>query len=152
MTNEEKELLLRDLCARLPYGVQCKYNRILPIGWKVSNPSTDGTLQSIEIETSGIINVKIDGRLHGLSDVKPYLRPMKSMTEEEIEELQKEHLKDEKMFIDCIEKSRHGDDSMRGKVITYFAPDWCDKKMFDYRGLIQMGLALPAKEGMYAIK
>ena len=135
MRNEEKSLLLKDLCARLPYGVQCKYNRILPIGWEVSDPSTDGTLQSIEIETSGTVNVKIDGRLHGLSDFKPYLRPMESMTLEEYDEL---------MDIPNIALYKDGKTITNGREV-----DWLNKKMFDYRGLIPMGLALPAKEGMY---
>ena len=132
MRNEEKSLLLKDLCARLPYGVQCKYNRIFPIGWEVSDPSTDGTLQSIEIETSGSINVKIDGRLHGLSDFKPYLRPMSSMTEEERNEYEN--------FI-----TNEKDDQLR----------FCNESVFynrhhlDYWGLIPMGLALPATEDMY---
>ena len=135
MTKEEKTLLLKDLCARLPYGVQCKYNRILPIGWEVSDPSTDGTLQSIEIETSGTVNVKIDGRLHGLSDFKPYLRSMESMTLEEYDEL-----------MDIPNIALYED----GKTITYGREvDWLNKKMFDYRGLIPMRLALPATEGMY---
>lgn len=137
MTNEEKSLLLQDLCARLPYGVQCKYNRILPIGWKVSNPSTDGTLQSIEIETSGSINVKIDGRLHGLSDFKPYLRSMSSMTEEEDKEWQ--------YYKGRIAESC---DELLGKRIAD-CHDFFNSHHIDYRGLIQIGAALPAKEGMY---
>ena len=135
MTKEEKTLLLKDLCARLPYGVQCKYNRILPIGWEVSDPSTDGTLQSIEIETSGTVNVKIDGRLHGLSDFKPYLRSMESMTLEEYDEL---------MDIPNIALYEDGKTITNGREV-----DWLNKKMFDYRGLIPMRLALPATEGMY---
>ena len=135
MEKSLRELLLKDLCARLPYGVQCKYNRILPIGWEVSDPSTDGTLQSIEIETSGTVNVKIDGRLHGLSDFKPYLRPMESMTLEEYDEL---------MDIPNIALYKDGKTITNGREV-----DWLNKKMFDYRGLIPMGLALPAKEGMY---
>lgn len=133
MTNEEKkELLIKDLCARLPYGVQCKYNRILPIGWEVSDPSTDGTLQSIEIETSGTVNVKIDGRLHGLSDFKPYLRSMESMTKEERSEYKSLQVNYEFGYFD-----------------SYSSIDWLNKHHFDYRGLIQKGLALPATERMY---
>ena len=135
MTKEEKTLLLKDLCARLPYGVQCKYNRILPIGWEVSDPSTDGTLQSIEIETSGTVNVKIDGRLHGLSDFKPYLRSMESMTLEEYDEL---------MDIPNIALYEDGKTITNGREV-----DWLNKKMFDYRELIPIGLALPAIKGMY---
>ena len=135
MEKSLRELLLKDLCARLPYGVQCKYNRILPIGWEVLDPSTDGTLQSIEIETSGTVNVKIDGRLHGLSDFKPYLRPMESMTLEEYDEL---------MDIPNIALYEDGKTITNGREV-----DWLNKKMFDYRGLIPMRLALPATEGMY---
>lgn len=132
MTNEEKELLLKDLCARLPYGV------IVHLVYDENH------IVDREMGLNSLHDIMFDN-----AEGKPYLRPLSSMTDEEMEELQKEHPKDEKLFTDCIEKSRNGDDSMRGKVISHFAADWCDKKMFDYRGLIPMGLALPAKEGMY---
>ena len=73
MAQEEKDILIADLCGRLPYGLIIKCN--------------DGFRQSKEILVSidvgnGLINY--DWRL---TDIKPYLRPISSMTEEEKEEL-----------------------------------------------------------------
>ena len=137
MTDQDEKILLTDICARIPYGVMCDvdyYDGPLVLE---GIPNTDTFLFC-----NGVIE-------RYASQVRPYLRPMSSMTEEEITELHKEHLKDERMFTECIERSKNGDDSMRGKVITHFAVDWCNKKMFDYRGLIEKGLALEAPEGMY---
>ena len=68
MTQEDKELLLKDLCARLPYNVQCE------IGGLKFGPYTFG---------GGPHDVEdlMEGRVF-----KPYLRPMSSMTEEEEKE------------------------------------------------------------------
>ena len=66
MTQEEKQLLLKDLCARLPYDV-CVHIR-----YKTGKPCY-GKLTSIDIQW--FINSKIE-------NIKPYLRPMSSMTEE----------------------------------------------------------------------
>jgi len=132
MTNEERLLLLKDLCARLPYGVitkNCKKNSDVPAHLL---PHVNG--------------IKL---LIAEYDLKPYLRPMSSMTEEEKNDLRNEHIKDEQLFTQCIAESKQGDNTMRGKVIPHFAADWCNKNHFDYRGLIPMGLALPAEEGMY---
>jgi hypothetical protein len=132
MTKEEKQLLLKDLCARLPYGVMVHFE-----GW---NPEK---LYEINLEI-GICNA-----MGGLPI--PYLRPMSNMTEEEKEELKQEHVKDEKLYAECLTKAANGDDSMRGKVIPHFAADWCNKNHFDYCGLIPMGLALEAPKDMYKI-
>ena len=75
---------------------------------------------------------------------KPYLFPFSSMTDEEQEELKQEHSKDEMLYIECLERTAKGDNSMRGKVITHYAMDWCNKNHFDYRGLIEKGLAIDA--------
>ena len=83
MTQEEKQLLLVDLCSRLPYKVKCSYERILPEGYLLSDAQTIGTMDSITIPFVEEITVKIDGLLRGLSDFKMYLRPLSSMTEEE---------------------------------------------------------------------
>ena len=130
MTQEDKQLLLKDLCARLPY-----YTMVL---------MGDGAIEPL-------ISVNVDtGICNGLKGLpKPYLRPMSSMTEDEKDELKQEHIKDEKLYAECLTKSANGDDSMRGKVIPHFAADWCNKNHFDYRGLIPMGPALEASPGMY---
>lgn len=134
MTKEERELVYKELCARLPYRTSVSV---------YSHQFNDG---SLELLTPELLKVFATDEF---LEIKLYLRPMSSMTDEEIKELQKEHLKDEKLFIECINKSKAGDNSMRGKVITHFAADYCDRNHFDYRGLIPMGLALEAPEDMY---
>ena len=134
MTQEEKELLLKDLCARLPYGV------------KIQVPYEDGSGYFDEI----VWEVNNEGPFHvngwGIEYeyVKPYLFPLSSMTDEEKEELKQEHIKDEKLYIECLTMAAKGDSSMRGKVIIHYAMDWCNANHFDYRGLIEKGLAIDA--------
>lgn len=103
---EDKELLLKDLCARLPYGtiIQVK-------DW--------ATLDS-ELRCGHILRLQRDE-----IELKPYLRPMPSMTEEEKAELMDKCL----LYIDVI--------------------DWLLEHHFDIRGLIPMDLALAAPDGMY---
>lgn len=134
MTQEDKELLLKDLCARLPYGV------------KIQVPYEDGSGYFDEI----VWEVNNEGPFHvngwGIEYeyVKPYLFPLSSMTDEEKEELKQEHIKDEKLYIECLTMAAKGDSSMRGKVIIHYAMDWCNANHFDYRGLIEKGLAIDA--------
>ena len=121
MTQEEKDILIYDLCGRLPYGLIIKCN--------------DGFRQSKEKLVSidagnGLINY--DWRL---TDIKPYLRPLSSITDEEREEYNQ--------FIAEINGCAYHIDPISQM-------DWLNRKMFDYRGLILKGLALEAKEGMYS--
>lgn len=77
------------------------------------------------------VYLDVDSDSFRIESIKPYLRPMSSMTEEEYDEL-------------CeLANSKFIGDS---KEI-----DWLNKKMFDYRGLIPMGLALEAPEEMYNV-
>lgn len=69
MTQEDKELLLKDICARLTYGVKYNFN---------GDDGCDYVLDSIS-------RISIDDAFP-IEDCKPYLRPMSSMTEEEKEE------------------------------------------------------------------
>ena len=138
MTQEEKQLLHKDLCARLPYGF-------------IIHRYSDNV--DIEINT-------VDDFAHFLEysegeDFKPYLRPKSSMTEDEWKEFSAFIGKTE-MYVQQI---RLDADSMANPIIGGFqcvywglfdkCVDWLNKNMFDYRGLIPMGLALEAKEGMY---
>ena len=112
MTQEQKDLLLKDLCARLPYGVKISVND------KVE------TLQGINILDTV---VEYDSCLSSdIEEVKPYLFPLSSMTEEQ-------------------EKEWRYTLSSDGNI-TYDTVDWCNKNHFDYRGLIPMGLANDATE------
>lgn len=126
MTRKDEELLLIDLSARLPYGVMCNIGLKYPLQLqRIFVDRLDGIL--LDFYEDG------DNYQVYLSEVKPYLRPMDYMTEEEAEE-----------FIDF---DVYGD----GEYIipNYEAIDWLNKHHFDYRGLIKKGLAIKAPEGMY---
>lgn len=135
-----KDILLKDICVRMSYGVTCSIYRIddLNVGWrdeKLSGYFYNGTSYEFYF---GETPISID---NDISKIKPYLRPMYSMTDEEIKEYKAFH---------CVVYEH-----------THFYPqfctvanelnmfDWLNKKMFDYRGLISKGLALEAPEGMY---
>lgn len=142
MTQEDKELLFRDLSARLTYDVKC-YSVITN-----GKPNTIGSCRKVLDD----FYVEIVGKWVPISMIKLYLRPTSSMTEEEKRELKLEQEKDEELFIQVINKSQNGDDSLLGTVIPHCAEDWANKNHFDYRGLIEKGLALEASIGMYNIK
>ena len=110
MTQEDKDLLLKDLCSRLPYGVK------IELTWD-EWISINTTLKPEYIEK--LLNGE-DGDI----EVKPYLFPLSSMTEEQQMDLTK--------FVA---------NGIQGENILY---DWYNKNHFDYRGLIPMRLAIDA--------
>ena len=131
MTQEDKELLLKDLCSRLPYGVICNDNR--HGSGRVTN--IDITPDDIEQKNGKVVVYYFDFDECGeLKNCKPYLRPLSSMTEEEFDKYE--------------ELEWSGDFEHLSLPLL----DWLNKNMFDYRGLIEKGLALEAPEGMYNIK
>ena len=134
MTNEEKQLLLKDLCARLPYGVK---------GLHRGQVHELFTIDSREVNNTCI---QVDGydAWFSVDTFKPYLRPMKSMTEKEEEEYWNViNLKSPEMPVGEIPSIETI--SQCSTIVL----DWLLSKGFDIRGLLPMGLALEAKEGMY---
>lgn len=143
MTKKGKQLLLKDLCARLPYEVQCHIKHIYHLsGWIDEGDVILTGFRQDEFtkETKPLFrnpggNPKI---VFPIDSVKPYLRPMSSMTGEEFKEYSG--------MLDEVDKSG----LMYQELITKIV-DWLDKKMFDHRNLIPKGLALEAPEGMYKL-
>ena len=134
MSQEEKQLLLQDLCARLPFGVICdrlgKHYPLIDIDIKreLVYLLRDGNYVPYSILRGDII--------------QPYLRPMSKMTDEEKAQVQ--------TFMDIVTDENYGDgyspsawDAMNGFV------QYCDSHHLDHRGLIVKGLALESPEGMY---
>ena len=124
MTQEDKNLLLKDLCARLPYGVRGERTWTAP----VSRSPEKGVFVFDTFDINVLTTGYYDCGEHGFREVrnysfKPYLFPMSSMTEEQKE--------------DMI-KSSCGIGSDKNVF------DWFNKNHFDYRGLIPKGLALDA--------
>lgn len=132
MTNEEKESLLKDLCARLPYGVIVHFNE--GIG------EDDEVLYSYR--ENGKHTQFNDG--YFVDEFKPYLRPMKSMTTKEENELFELY---HNIELEEVKKSR---DYCKAAYLRDNARyDWLNAHHFDYRYLIEKGLALEAPKGMY---
>ena len=139
MTQEDKELLLKDLCVRLPYGVFCvgttyelddDGERYIPA--KVKDTLTE--IHNYKLETASVRLGLISSCK--LETVKPYLRPMSSMTEEE-----------EKEFIKILDLEMEALSAPEGHTIasaasSTFEIDFYNKHHFDYRGLIEKGLAI----------
>ena len=135
MTNEDKKLLLKDLCARLPYGfIVHRYC-----------DNCDITFKQNELDDFAHFLEYSEGEIF-----KPYLRPMSSMTDEE-----REVWAD--LFNLELDKLNEIDDENKAEELApyYFGKshqvsiDWLNAHHFDYRGLIEKGLALEAPEGMY---
>jgi hypothetical protein len=127
MTKEEETLLFKDLCARLPYpGL-----KVHVVGdWFYDEKAPYDT------ELGHIFFDLISGRNPNLV-VKPYLRPMSSMTDEEKTKIASmsnfNSLTKSAEFVEC----------------SYPIVDYCCSRYLDYHGLIGMGLALEAPEDMY---
>lgn len=119
MTREERKLLLKDLCARLPYYTEL--------------------YSSVADHNRAILTTVVIYNLMNATDtlvIKPYLRPMSSMTEEE--KLDYIALGDIKRYI-----------NPQYAYLISEQLDYLNAHHFDYRGLIEKGLALEAPEGMY---
>ena len=120
MTQEDKSLLLKDLCARLPYGI-----KFLRESW---NFETDQELSVIEvledIDKDGYIN---NTKVYKVEDIKPYLFPLSSMTEEQ-----------SKVYHELINGMFGTSALINFEVLT----DFFNANHLDYRGLIKNGLAI----------
>lgn len=127
-----KELLLTDLCARLPYEV-CINDRGTP--YRLVNICWDGIKFVVNCSPFGTGHGRIGTPLFDgdICFIKPYLRPMSSMTEEEIIEFN--NIPSTKNYT-IIENDLPWD------VAHYKQIEWLNKNMFDYRGLISAGLAI----------
>ena len=142
MTQKDKQLLLKDLCARLPYGVlgQCEIDasydtefETIPQTHKFKavaygfNEDTLFVCPMIENQDElEIANEEIADGVY-IFDFKPYLFPLSSMTKEQ---------KDEYQYI----TERWMNDPAYSISDSI---DWLNKNNFDYRGLIEKGLAIP---------
>ena len=122
MKQEDRELLLKDLCARLPYGVKCEnYNHIDGRNvFKVTDIRDNGYI-------CGTVNNHYYWAVFDPLELKPYLFPLSSMTEEQEEEYNDLNSNE----LGCFPHTEE-------------ALDYLIKNHFDYRGLIEKGLAIDA--------
>ncbi len=147
MTQEDKSLLLKDLCTRLPYGVKCKVKYI------INNETTYGSdverecidiIKRINFDTYSVYTEWL-GYESGIEDIKPYLRPLSSMTEEEKEKL--------KSLYDAENVTNESICFLEGGTLEEYEAeisfifccgivDWLNEHHFDFRNLIERGLAI----------
>lgn len=116
MTQEHKELLLKDICARLPYGLKYNYG------------GYDGCDYTMNLVDCNAVDCAFP-----IENVKPYLFSLSSMTEEQYDQL----------YIDSRVKN-DSIDILDALANDMDAIDWLNKNHFDYRGLIENGLAIDA--------
>ena len=127
MTQKDKELLLKDLCARLPYGVKVKdtyYNY----------DENSATIWLLDLNTQKV-RIFADEDWQSIEYIKPYLFPMSSMTEEQHKDLHDKLIE--------LELQALNNEISRIKVVK-FEIDYYLENHFDYRGLSERGLALDA--------
>lgn len=138
MTQEDKELLLKDLCARLPYGVKCIVTKSRT---EEGQKGDVGKIGWVSLEGVDCIGDR-EPFFSEFGNFKPYLIPLSSMTEDQYIE-----------FIIASGWNCDITDIRRGKFpcisyigldYIYNTIDWFNKNHFDYRGLIKKGLAIDA--------
>ena len=134
MTQEDKELIFKELCARLPYHVKCKI-------WLKDGTTEEGLLDL----QHNYGNVLQDAFYYNkIKDIKPYLFPFSSITEEQLFEVQeilgKNEIEIGNGFLSIIDSGRN--------TITYLeilaVLEWFYKNHFDINNLIPMELAIDA--------
>ena len=138
ITEENKNLLFRDLSSRFSYGVKVAHTTLpdnMPKVWDV-----------IGLPAVGLVDIIVPGKYRfaavPIEEIKPYLRPM-NMTEEEEREVGKLGV--------CYDGAFHNDIYDVGICMeeAFTAISWLLERRFDINYLIQKGLALEAPDGMY---
>ena len=122
MTQTEKELLMNDLSCRIPYGVIVNINGIPNV--KLTSVSWYGEVGVDDGSTY----------LYPISEVKPYLFPMSSMTDEEKEE-----------YCQLQQRVIYNSKGPVNEDVTKYI-NWCYKKHLDINNLIPIGLAIDATD------
>lgn len=146
MTEKDKEVILRELCSRLPYGV-----KVLHEGW---NHDTEQELNTVEtvtgVDDRFVYTVLADGTADKhphqrpcLVD-RPFLRTFDSLTDDEADRL----------GLFGFPVMEYGTDERGACLLSDVREyvDYCNSIHYDYGGLIGKGLAMEAPEGMYSTK
>ena len=122
MTQEDKELIFKELCARLPYHVKCKI-------WLKDGTTEEGLLDLQHNYGNVLQDVFYYNKI---KDIKPYLLPFSSMTEEEKEE-----------YCQLQQRVIYNSKGVINEDVTKYI-NWCYKKHLDINNLIPMELAIDA--------
>lgn len=126
MTSEDKELLFKDLCARLPYGINCEYQ---------------GKVHGIVGFNHGKVTIyehfQSEPKFPFIEEVKPYLFPLSSINEEQ----KKEYCS--LVWFNGLSRGWNSDDAIILDEVPMLT-NFYHKNHIDYRGLIPLGLAIDA--------
>lgn len=140
MNKKDKELLLKDLCNRLPYGVKISLRNVKAYHHENIAKIGDTTIDKLKGFNGEYFTIYHDNPLDwswyvsniDVKYIKPYLYPLSSMTEEATREFN--------ATLEWITTA----DGYSESVMTYYSFDCLNKHHIDYRGLIPMGLAIDA--------
>lgn len=135
MTQEDKELLLKDLCARLPYGVKAYIKN-----WSKLDRKYYEGVYTVESIDPSLNNIFADSERSSVEvivgyddyEIKPYLFPLSSMTEEQKEE-----------YCSLQQKVIYNNKGLVNSDVMEYV-NWCYKNHIDINNLIPMGLAIDA--------
>ena len=134
MTQEDKELLFKDLCARLPYHPCVKV-------WFKDGTTEEGALD-LEHNYGDVLRDAF--YYNEIIKIKPYLYPISSMTKEQLFEVQeilgKNEIEIKNEFLSIIDSDRNT--ISYSEILAIL--EWFNKNHFDYRGLIKKELAINA--------
>lgn len=123
MTQEEKDILLRYLCMALPYGVMVQDDM--------------GRTYKLELGNAYLVDLYYENGDYVEAPIKPYLRPLESMTEEEHNEWFNYYHEIE------LKEAKSNGDYLKAAILGESASiDWLLKNRFDFMGLIPMGAAI----------
>ena len=150
MTQEDKELLSIDLCARLPYYPYALFD----FDKKFDEGFRAPIIGMVNKGNTGVIKYNQEFYAYGcmvpfsIEEFRIYLRPMSSITKEELYEVQEilgKGIEIHDVFISIVDSSINTFSYLELQAVF----DWFNAHHFDYRGLIEKGLALEAPEVMY---
>ena len=137
MTQEDKQLLLKDLCARLPYGVRYKH-----LAWDDEHGEDYIAVKIYSINSDGYVKNCYDDETVYIDDVRPYLFPLSSMTDKQ--KVEYNSLRD---LVPTEQQCEVG--NLLGDfefVDNWRSIDYLNANHFDYRDLIEKGLAIDATD------
>lgn len=124
---DDRDLLFTDICARLKYNVKVRYKCFHV--HSVQGLTSNGLIV-LRDETDKLITTDI-------KNIKPYLLPMSSMTEEQ----KKEYCS--LVWFDGLSSGWDRDDAVVLSEVEMLI-DFYHKNHLDWRGLIEKGLAIDA--------
>ena len=145
MTQEDKTLLLKELSARLPYGVRYRH-----FVWDDERGEECISAKIYSINPDGYVKNYYDDESDYIDNVRPYLFPLSSVTEEMMEELNANGLF---KYRDTIANISHleSKNGISEEIYTYIdiesisvLIEFFHSHHIDYRGLIEKGLAIDA--------